>query len=84
MCSSEVTSREAGHSYPNCIGGVNQPWGVAINQKGEVVVAEYGGNCVSVFSPSGEKIRSFGTQGSGPGQLEGQQCSNRQCQRGIF
>ena len=49
------------------IGGVNHPWGVAINQKGEVVVTEFGGHCVSVFSPSGEKIRSFGTQGSGPG-----------------
>ena len=53
------------------IGGVEKPWGVAINQKGEVVVTEYGGHCVSVFSPSGEKVRSFGTQGSGPGQFHG-------------
>ena len=52
------------------VGGVMEPGGVAINQKGEVVVAECGGYCVSVFSPSGEKIRSFGTQGSGPGQFE--------------
>ena len=52
------------------IGGVNHPWGVAINQKGEVVVTEWGGHCVSAFSPSGEKIRSFGTQGSGPGQFK--------------
>ena len=51
------------------IGGVSEPRGVAINQKGEVVVAQYYGHCVSVFSPSGEKIRSFGTQGSGPGQF---------------
>ena len=56
------------------IGGVKEPWGVAINQKGVVVVAESGGNCVSVFSPSGEKIRSFGTQGSGPGQFEDARC----------
>ena len=52
------------------IGGVKEPWGVAINVKGEAVVAERGGNCVSVFSPSGEKTRSFGTRGSGPGQFE--------------
>ena len=52
------------------IGGVVEPCGVAINQKGEVVVTEFGGHCVSVFSPSGEKIRSFGTQGSGPGQFQ--------------
>ena len=50
--------------------GVRSPWGVAINQRGEVVVTEWGGDCVSVFSPSGEKLRSFGTSGSGQGQLK--------------
>ena len=49
--------------------GVNGPWGVAINQRGEVIVAEYDGHCVSVFSPSGEKVRTFGTRGSGQGQF---------------
>ena len=42
------------------IGRVKGPWGVAINQRGEVVVTERDGHCVSVFSPSGEKLRSFG------------------------
>ena len=51
------------------LGGVREPWGVAINQRGEVVVTEWGGHCVSVFSTSGEKLRSFGTHGSGQGQL---------------
>ena len=51
------------------IGGVDGPWGVEINWSGEVVVAEWRGDRVSVFSPSGEKIRSFGTHGSGPGQV---------------
>ena len=45
------------------------PWGVAINQRGEVVVTERGRHCVSVFSPSGEKLQSFGTRGSGQGQF---------------
>ena len=49
--------------------GVRGPWGVAINQRGEVIVAEYDGDCVSVFSPSGEKLRTFGTRGSGQGQF---------------
>ena len=40
---------------------LKSPWGVAINQKGEVVVTEEDQHCVSVFSPYGEKIRSFGT-----------------------
>ena len=46
-----------------------EPWGVAISQRGEVVVTEWKGHCVSVFSPSGQKIRSFGTRGSGQGQF---------------
>ena len=53
------------------LGVVKKPWGVAINQRGEVVVTEVGACCVSVFSPSGEKLRSFGSRGSGQGQFEG-------------
>ena len=41
------------------IGGVSKPWGVAINRRREVVVAEGGRHCVSVFSPSRDKIRSL-------------------------
>ena len=51
------------------LGGVDRPRGVAINKRGEVVVTEGGGNCVSVFSPSGKKLRSFGTKGSSQGQF---------------
>ena len=51
------------------INGVNQPWGVAINQQGHVVVVENGGKCVSIFNSNGEKIRSFGSGGSGHGQF---------------
>ena len=50
--------------------GVNRAWGVVINQRGEMIVAEWGGHCVSVFSPSGEKLRTFGSHGSGKGQFE--------------
>ena len=51
------------------IGGVKGPRGVAINQRGEVIVAEGSGHCVSIFSPAGEKLRSFGSRGSGHGQF---------------
>ena len=47
------------------INGVKQPWGVTVNQRGEVVVAEDGGHCVSIFSSTGEKIQSFGSRGTG-------------------
>ncbi len=33
-------------------------------------MTEYGGNCVTVFKPSGERLRSFGTRGSGQGQFK--------------
>ena len=52
------------------LGGVREPWGVAISQRGEVVVTESDRDCVSVFSPNGEKLRSFGTRGSGQGQFK--------------
>ena len=45
------------------MGSNHQPEG------GGVVVTEMKGHCVSVFSPSGQKIRSFGTRGSGQGQF---------------
>ena len=54
---------------------VHGPWGVAVNQRGVVVVAEWGGDCVSVFSPSGEKLVAFGKHGSGQGEFN--------CPRGV-
>ena len=51
------------------IGGLKLPWGVAVNKRGDIIVAERGGHCVSIFSPAGEKIKSFGSLGSNHGQL---------------
>ena len=51
------------------ISDMEEPWGVAINQRGEVLVSDRKRHCVSVFSPSGVKLRSFGTRGSGRGQF---------------
>ena len=51
------------------INGVKSPWGMAVNQKGEIMVAEKSVHCVSIFSPTGEKLQSFGSQGSKPGQF---------------
>ena len=57
------------------ISEVKQPWGVKINKKGEVVVTEFNGHRVSIFSQSGEKLRMFGSHGSDRGQLK--------CPRGV-
>ena len=52
------------------ISGVKWPWGVAVNQRGEVIVAESSGHCVTIFNPIGEKLQSFGSMGSGHGQFK--------------
>ena len=49
--------------------GVAEAWGVAISHSGEIVVTERGRHCVSVFTPDGEQVRSFGTYGSDEGQF---------------
>ena len=51
------------------IGGVKSLWGVAVNERGEIIVAEQYRHCISIFSPSGEKIRTFGSMGSAQGQF---------------
>ena len=42
---------------------------MAVNQRGEIIVAECNARCISIFSPTGEKLQSFGSRGSGPGQF---------------
>ena len=51
------------------ITGLSSPWGVVVNKKGEIIVVERDTNRVSVYSQAGEKLRSFGSRGSGQGQL---------------
>ena len=52
----------------NIIRDLKWPWGIAVREGGEVVVAECNGHCVSIISANGEKT-SFGTHGSAPGQF---------------
>ena len=51
------------------IGGMRRPWGVAITQRGEVVVTDQECHCISALSPNGEVLWSFGTHGCGKGQF---------------
>ena len=52
------------------IDGINEPRGVAVNKRGQIIVSEYSGHCITVFSEGGDKITSFGGCGSAPGQLK--------------
>ena len=45
------------------------PCAVAINHNGELVVTEHDMDSISIFSPSGEKLQSFGKAGHHPGQF---------------
>ena len=51
------------------ISGVRGPRGVAINQRGEIIVVENSEHSISIFSSIGEKLRSLGTYGSGHGRF---------------
>ena len=39
--------------------GVNYPWGIALNSKQQLVVAEYGGRKVTVFDRKGKKVQTI-------------------------
>ncbi len=51
------------------IGGVEGSHGVALGKGGEVIVTEYSGHSVSIFSSDGKKLRSFGAYGTDKGQF---------------
>ena len=51
------------------IGNVKGPWELATNSKGHIIVVENGASCISIFSPDGKKIQSFGSLGSKNGQF---------------
>ena len=52
------------------IGNLKTPCFVTTNSQNQIIVTEAGSNCVSVFSPEGEKIHSFGSEGTNDGQFQ--------------
>ena len=52
----------------NIIEGLCEPWGIAVREGGDIVVAECGAHCITTISSSGEK-ESFGTRGLAPNQM---------------
>ena len=49
----------ASPEHPQEIGGLNQPWGIAINSHGEIFVTELWGDKVSMFGTNRQKLRTF-------------------------
>ena len=48
---------------------LNGPWGVAVNDRDEIAVAECWNHRVSVFSSDGTHLRSFGSEGQNNGEF---------------
>ena len=48
------------------IAGVEAPWGIAINHKGEIVVSERFIGHISTYTPSGKKIQTIDLKGLNP------------------
>ena len=47
----------------NIITGLNNPWGIAVSDNGDIVVAENDAHCITIFNKKGKKVTSFGTKG---------------------
>ena len=50
--------------------GLDGPYGIAFNSHQEMIVSECGGHRLSIFDIRGQKIRTFGSRGDSPDQME--------------
>ena len=50
--------------------GLNEPYGITFNSRGEMIISEWGGHQISVFDMRGKKIQIFGSHGSSPEQMD--------------
>ena len=52
------------------INDLKSPYGVALNQAKEIIVTEEGAGIVSIFSPTGDKLRTLDTRGTAVGEMK--------------
>ena len=55
--------------FGESVGKLDKPWGVAVNNRNEIAVTDFGNHRVSVFSSDGTHLRSFGREGRNPGEF---------------
>ena len=60
--------------YGRSAGQLASPWGVAVNERNEIAVADAGNNRVQVFTSDGTQVRSFGRKGDKPGEFNLPSC----------
>ena len=49
--------------------GLNKPYDIAFNSRGEMIISEWGGDQISICDIRGKKIRTFGSHGDSPEQM---------------
>lgn len=50
-------------------GQLNRPWGVAVDQQGNIIIGDRSNHRIQVFDPSGNVKHTFGSEGVRPGQF---------------
>ena len=50
--------------------GLNRPYGIAFNSRGEMIVSECGSHQISIFDITGQKSRTFGSHGDSDKQMK--------------
>ena len=51
------------------VAGINEPRRVAVDKKQQLIVAERGSHCITVYDKEGKKVQSFGSKGTKEGQF---------------
>ena len=64
-----IPSPETRGKPVNIITRLNLPWGIAVRDNGDIVVAEGHSHCITILNKKGKKVRSFGTKGKMAGQF---------------
>ena len=49
--------------------GLNRPYGIAVNSRGEMIVSERGSHKIATFDIRGQRIRTFGSEVDSPEQM---------------
>ena len=60
--------KQLGHPV-RTVTGLNWPYGIAFNNREEMIVSEYLGHRLSILDTRGQKIRTFGSRGDSPHQM---------------
>ena len=55
--------------HGSAAGMLSNPWGVAVNERNEIVVTDSGNHRIQVFSSDGTYLRSFGRKGDKQGEF---------------